>query len=115
MSIFDQVNIKTNAEAPPERVASASDVQTRKNRTEISMASPPDRASTTIEQSMGRAVKLGLLIGIPATFLIGIIGGAGVGASAAIGLWVGGFGSGTYLGGIFFLPSGSDSSGHDPK
>jgi len=61
---------------------------------------------------MGRAVRLGALIGIPATFLvafmIGILGGAGVGPSALIGLWVGGFGSGTYLGGIFFLPSGSD-------
>jgi hypothetical protein len=110
MTVLDQVNTKAEAEAPLERVASCTDVQT---------ALPPARASRTNEQSMGRAVKLGILIGLPATFLatflIGFLGGAGVGASAAIGLWVGVFGSGTYLGGIFFLPSGPDSTGHDAK
>jgi hypothetical protein len=110
MTILDQVNTKAEAEAPLERVTSCTDVQT---------ALPPARTRRTNEQSMGRAVKLGMLIGIPATFLatflIGFLGGAGLGASAAIGLWVGVFGSGTYLGGIFFLPSGPDSTGHDAK
>lgn len=77
-----------------------------------STAHTPAQVGRTNEQSMGRAVRLGALIGIPATFfvafMIGILGGAGVAASAAIGFWVGGFGSGTYLGGIFFLPSGPD-------
>lgn len=81
--------------------------------TSTSTAHTPDKVGRTNEQSMGRAVRLGALIGIPATFLvafmIGILGGAGAGPSVLIGLWTGGFG-GTYLGGIFLLPSGSDHS-----
>jgi len=118
MTILDRTNTEEEVGAQRQRAASTSDVATGQDAGEVtsmSVLSPPGGVGRTNEQSMGRAVRLGALIGIPATFLvtflIGILGGAGLVASVAIGLWVGAFGSGTYLGAIFFLPSGSDGSG----
>ena len=60
------------------------------------------------EQGMTRALRLGVLVGIPAVFdvtgAMGLIAGAGVLASLAIAGWTSFFGGGVYLGGMFFLP-----------
>jgi len=70
------------------------------------------RPTRTAEEGMARALKLGTLIGIPSVFAVtggmGLLGGAGVVASAAIGAWCSLFGGGMYLGGVFFLPRNHD-------
>lgn len=88
------------------------------------VASAPVPVSSPIEipsdeAVMRRALKLGAIIGIPLVFLvtgaIGYLGGAGLGPAALIGLYCGFWGNGIYLGGIFFLPRGQESSPTPPR
>ena len=76
-------------------------------------------AERTDDAGMTRAVKLGTFIGIPAVFIVtgsmGLLGGAGVVASAAIATWTSFFGGGMYLGGVFFLPRGHEHFERPPE
>lgn len=52
------------------------------------------------------------MLGVPLVFAltaaVGLLGGAGLIASIAIGAWCGLFGGGMYLGTVFLLPKGGD-------
>ena len=60
---------------------------------------------------MGRAVKLGFLVGTPIVFCItagiGLAAGTGLGVAALIGTWSG-LVNLWFLGGIFFIPRRAD-------
>jgi len=68
--------------------------------------------SADVDQQMTRAVKVGTMLGVPLVFAltaaVGLLGGAGLIASIAIGAWCGLFGGGMYLGTVFLLPKGGD-------
>lgn len=110
-AVMQQAEARRRGTSPESRVATA---EARGGDTTRSLPPATGDASRSDEERMGRAAWLGVLIGIPATilvtFLIGILSGVGVGTSVVVGLWVGGW-SGTYLGGVFFLPGGSDDHG----
>ena len=69
------------------------------------------RVGEVTDAEMGRAVKLGFLVGTPIVFCItagiGLAAGTGFGVAALIGTWSG-LMNGWYLAGIFFIPRRSD-------